>query len=280
MRRNQQAQAKTSVWRRRGRPRRGASSAAAAGSAGEGRGGRRRARRPRRGARCSRRRRRTQAPTAERVREMAAKALGLARAMGLRAGPARHRCRRRKPDGAGAARPLPHALGAGAPALDRVGGAGRPDLQPPVAAGRRAPRRRGPAGTPARRVDPQRRARHQRLDDRRDPARARHDRRVLRRRAAWTRFASSSATRRSRATSCSTRTNWPSGASRATAAATSRRRCGTSRRPARARGRRDHRRRDRLSAEPMPYELLWLVPASARTAFNPPYGRVVPMQPR
>jgi predicted metal-dependent peptidase len=32
--------------------------------------------------------------------------------------------------------------------------------------------------------------------------------------------------------------------------------------------------------EPMPYELLWLVPASARSPFNPSYGRVVPMQPR
>jgi predicted metal-dependent peptidase len=33
-------------------------------------------------------------------------------------------------------------------------------------------------------------------------------------------------------------------------------------------------------AEPMPYELLWLVPARFRAAFNPPYGRVVSMQPR
>jgi predicted metal-dependent peptidase len=32
--------------------------------------------------------------------------------------------------------------------------------------------------------------------------------------------------------------------------------------------------------ERMPYDLLWLVPASARTVFNPPYGRVVPMEPR
>jgi predicted metal-dependent peptidase len=33
-------------------------------------------------------------------------------------------------------------------------------------------------------------------------------------------------------------------------------------------------------AESMPYELLWLVPAPYRSAFNPPYGRVVSMQPR
>jgi len=33
-------------------------------------------------------------------------------------------------------------------------------------------------------------------------------------------------------------------------------------------------------AEPMPYELLWLVPSRSAPAFNPPYGRVVPMQPR
>ncbi len=33
-------------------------------------------------------------------------------------------------------------------------------------------------------------------------------------------------------------------------------------------------------AEPMPYELLWLVPAGFRPAFNPLYGRVVSMQPR
>jgi predicted metal-dependent peptidase len=32
--------------------------------------------------------------------------------------------------------------------------------------------------------------------------------------------------------------------------------------------------------EPMPYDLLWLVPASTHATFNPPYGRVVPMQPR
>jgi predicted metal-dependent peptidase len=32
--------------------------------------------------------------------------------------------------------------------------------------------------------------------------------------------------------------------------------------------------------ERMPYELLWLVPASYRAAFNPPYGRVVAMEPR
>jgi len=32
--------------------------------------------------------------------------------------------------------------------------------------------------------------------------------------------------------------------------------------------------------EPMPYELLWLVPSGYRTAFNPPYGRVVAMEPR
>ncbi len=33
-------------------------------------------------------------------------------------------------------------------------------------------------------------------------------------------------------------------------------------------------------AEPMPYELLWLVPARFARAFHPPYGRVVPMLPR
>jgi len=33
-------------------------------------------------------------------------------------------------------------------------------------------------------------------------------------------------------------------------------------------------------AEPMPYQLLWLVPAPNAPAFNPPYGRVVPMVPR
>jgi predicted metal-dependent peptidase len=33
-------------------------------------------------------------------------------------------------------------------------------------------------------------------------------------------------------------------------------------------------------AEPMPYELLWLVPERFASAFNPPYGRVVSMQPR
>ena len=32
--------------------------------------------------------------------------------------------------------------------------------------------------------------------------------------------------------------------------------------------------------EPMPYELLWLVPARCRSAFTPPYGRVVAMDPR
>jgi predicted metal-dependent peptidase len=32
--------------------------------------------------------------------------------------------------------------------------------------------------------------------------------------------------------------------------------------------------------ERMPYELLWLVPASYRAAFNPPYGRVVAMELR
>jgi len=32
--------------------------------------------------------------------------------------------------------------------------------------------------------------------------------------------------------------------------------------------------------EPMPFELLWLVPAGSGSAFNPPYGRVVSMQPR
>jgi predicted metal-dependent peptidase len=32
--------------------------------------------------------------------------------------------------------------------------------------------------------------------------------------------------------------------------------------------------------EPMPYQVLWLVPASFRSAFNPPYGRVVAMEPR
>jgi len=32
--------------------------------------------------------------------------------------------------------------------------------------------------------------------------------------------------------------------------------------------------------EPMPYELLWLVPSGYRAAFNPPYGRVVAMEPR
>jgi predicted metal-dependent peptidase len=32
--------------------------------------------------------------------------------------------------------------------------------------------------------------------------------------------------------------------------------------------------------EPMPYELLWLIPARYRPAFNPPYGRVVAMQPK
>jgi predicted metal-dependent peptidase len=32
--------------------------------------------------------------------------------------------------------------------------------------------------------------------------------------------------------------------------------------------------------EPMPYELLWLVPARSAVPFNPPYGRVVSMQPR
>ncbi len=31
--------------------------------------------------------------------------------------------------------------------------------------------------------------------------------------------------------------------------------------------------------EPMPYELLWLVPVSFRSAFNPPHGRVVAMEP-
>jgi predicted metal-dependent peptidase len=31
--------------------------------------------------------------------------------------------------------------------------------------------------------------------------------------------------------------------------------------------------------EPMPYELLWLVPVSFRSAFNPPYGLVVSMEP-
>ena len=33
-------------------------------------------------------------------------------------------------------------------------------------------------------------------------------------------------------------------------------------------------------AEPMPYELLWLVPGPKAPAFNPPYGRVVSMLPR
>jgi predicted metal-dependent peptidase len=33
-------------------------------------------------------------------------------------------------------------------------------------------------------------------------------------------------------------------------------------------------------AEPMPYELLWLVPARFRAAFTPPYGRVVSMELR
>ena len=33
-------------------------------------------------------------------------------------------------------------------------------------------------------------------------------------------------------------------------------------------------------AEPMPYELLWLVPARYASGFNPTYGRVVSMQPR
>jgi predicted metal-dependent peptidase len=32
--------------------------------------------------------------------------------------------------------------------------------------------------------------------------------------------------------------------------------------------------------EPMPYRLLWLVPAPFRSAFNPSYGRVVSMEPR
>lgn len=32
--------------------------------------------------------------------------------------------------------------------------------------------------------------------------------------------------------------------------------------------------------EPMPYQVLWLVPAPGAAAFNPPYGRVVEMQPR
>jgi hypothetical protein len=33
-------------------------------------------------------------------------------------------------------------------------------------------------------------------------------------------------------------------------------------------------------AERMPYELLWLVPERFASAFTPPYGRVVSMQPR
>jgi len=33
-------------------------------------------------------------------------------------------------------------------------------------------------------------------------------------------------------------------------------------------------------AEPMPYELLWLVPARCAAAFHPPYGRLIPMLPR
>jgi len=33
-------------------------------------------------------------------------------------------------------------------------------------------------------------------------------------------------------------------------------------------------------AEPMPYELLWLVPGRSHVPFSPPYGRVVSMQPR
>ena len=31
--------------------------------------------------------------------------------------------------------------------------------------------------------------------------------------------------------------------------------------------------------EPMPYDVLWVLPARGAAAFGPPYGRVIAMQP-
>jgi len=32
--------------------------------------------------------------------------------------------------------------------------------------------------------------------------------------------------------------------------------------------------------EPMPYEVLWVLPARGNPAFQPPYGRVIAMTPK
>ena len=204
-------------------------------------------------------------------REMAAKALGLARAMGPRKG--------LRGTDAGAASQTVLALRglyrtpwelALQRWIESVAPGDRTFARP--SRRERGAHRRRPAGTPARGLDPQRRARHQRLDDRRDPARARHDRRVLRRGGASTRCASSSATPRSRATNCCARTSWPSGEVEGYG--------GSDLSPAMRQLADDQHVRAAVvvtdgdiayPAEPMPYDVLWVVPARW-AAFNPPYG--------
>ena len=136
-----------------------------------------------------------QADSARRIEELAAKGLALAKALAAIKGRGSDTGASASGHG-GAARALPHAVADGVAEMAGIGCARRAHLRAPVPAQRGA-QRPGPARTQARVLDAQRAARHQRLDDQRNPARARRHCRVLRRCWRWTASAWSSATARS-----------------------------------------------------------------------------------
>ena len=120
----------------------------------------------------------SQAERARRIEELAAAGLALARALAAMKGRGTETGASQQVD-VGAALALPHALAGVVAALARIGCAGRADLRASVPARRCRPQRPGAARPQARILDAQRAARHQRLDDQRDSARARRHCRAL-----------------------------------------------------------------------------------------------------